>query len=432
MVSPPIAASNPILCQMIRDRIFAAPDRRIPFVEFMELALYHPQQGYYATNRDQAGIQTDFLTSPHLSHDFGELLAVQFVDFWQTLDRPNPFTLVEMGAGQGLLVQDIVRYLHRHHFACFEALQYIIIEKSAGLIAAQQERLQPLIDRWGKLYWRSWDEILPESIVGCCFSNELVDAFPVHWIQVGADEDQIGEQDNWREQMSDQLQEVYVTVADGGSEPNCKDDEGDSDDPSMVKFSEVLGEPSSPKLKAYFDGLGIDLLSDRYLKPYRTEVNLAAKDWLRTVADRLQRGYLLTIDYGYPAHRYYSPTRNQGTLQCYYQHQHHSDPYQAIGRQDITAHVNFTALKQWGEQCGLQTVGLTQQGLFLMALGLGDRLTALSQPDPDLTVQTILQRRETLHALIDPNGLGNFGVLIQSKHLTAADLPKGLTVPPLF
>lgn len=427
MPSPQLAP-NPTLCRIIRDRILASPDRRIPFVEFMELALYHPQQGYYATNRDQAGIQTDFFTSPHLSRDFGELLAVQFVDCWEKLDRPNPFTLVEMGAGQGLLVQDIVRYLHRHHFDCFEALQYIIVEKSAGLIASQQERLQPLIDRWGKLYWRSWVEIPSESIVGCCFSNELVDAFPVHWIEVVADDDQIGEQEHQSERMSDRFREVYVML-NSVSEKNNQDD---SDDLVTVEWVEVLAEPSSSALLEYFNEFQIDLGSDRYLKPYRTEVNLAAGDWLRTVADRLQRGYLLTIDYGYPAHRYYSPTRNQGTLQCYYQHQHHSDPYQAIGRQDITAHVNFTALEQWGEQCGLQTVGFTQQGLFLMALGLGDRLTALSQPDPDLTVQTILQRRETLHALIDPNGLGNFGVLIQSKHLTVTDLPKGLTVPPLF
>lgn len=141
---------------------------------------------------------------------------------------------------------------------------------------------------------------------------------------------------------------------------------------------------------------------------------------------------MLTVDYGYPAERYYSPTRSEGTLQCYFQHRHHSDPYQAIGRQDITAHVNFTALEQQGEASGLQTIGFTQQGLLLMSLGLGDRLNALSNPEPEWTVQDILKRRETLHALIDPAGLGNFGVLIQGKAVDPARQPSGLIVPPLF
>jgi SAM-dependent MidA family methyltransferase len=145
----------------------------------------------------------------------------------------------------------------------------------------------------------------------------------------------------------------------------------------------------------------------------------------------LQRGYILTIDYGYPAHRYYSPTRSQGTLQCYSQHAHHSDPYRAIGRQDITAHVNFTALEQYGELVGLETLGFTQQGLFLMALGLGDRIADLSTPNPDIPVQDILRRRESLHALINPMGLGNFGVLLQAKGLHAPQERKlqGLEMP---
>ncbi|MCY7282183.1 MAG: SAM-dependent methyltransferase, partial [Cyanobacteria bacterium CAN_BIN43] len=158
---------------------------------------------------------------------------------------------------------------------------------------------------------------------------------------------------------------------------------------------------------------------------YRSEVNLQALDWLETVSDRLHQGYILTIDYGYSAQRYYSPTRTQGTLQCYYQHGHHSNPYLAIGRQDITAHVNFTALEQWGEQFGLQNMGLTQQGLFLMALGLGDRLSALSNSDQSL--QNILSRRESLHALMNPMGLGNFGVLIQSKGLKVTQHNQPLT-----
>jgi SAM-dependent MidA family methyltransferase len=364
------------------------------------------------------GIQRDFFTSAHIGPDFGELLAEQFADFWEHLDRPDPFTLVEMGAGQGLLVQDIVRYLHRHHYDCFTALRYIIVEKSPALIAAQQQRLQQLMP-WGqasqaepRLTWKTWAEIAPDSIVGCCFSNELVDAFPVHQVVVEAG-------------LPEALQEIYVTQA-----PNQ----------AVTEFTETIAPLSTPRLAEYFTQLDLNLLAPPYPDSYRTEVNLASLDWITTIANRLQRGYLLTLDYGYSAERYYRPSRSQGTLQCYYQHRHHNDPYSAIGLQDITAHVNFTALEQQGQISGLQTLGFTQQGLFLMALGLGNRIAALSTPTPDLTVQDILQRRESLHALIDPAGLGNFGVLIQAKGLSkelgkepSAQVRqiKGLMVPPL-
>jgi len=428
MQSPSITlpASHPDLCHVIAQQIAASPDQRITFAQFMELALYHPEWGYYATNRAQAGIQQDFFTSAHLGRDFGELLAVQFAEIWERLGRPQPFTLVEMGAGQGLLVQDILRYLHRQHFDCFEALDYVIIERSAGLVATQQVWLQQWIDGWGKLRWQSWDQIPTESLVGCFFSNELVDAFPVHQVI----------------RTEGQLQELYVAVGDscsGSLNPpilnspilqDFEDTGGQSCE--TVQFVETIGELSTPRLSDYFERIGIDLLTSPYGEGYRTEVNLASLDWMTTIAQRLQRGYIFTIDYGYQAERYYRPSRSQGTLQCYYRHRHHNDPYVAIGMQDITAHVDFTTLARQGELLGLQTLDFTQQGLFLMALGLGDRIAALSQPDPDVTAQEILQRRETLHALIDPAGLGNFGVLIQSKGIEAAGSLKGLTVPPLF
>jgi SAM-dependent MidA family methyltransferase len=370
-----IPQSNPTLQQIILDRI--ATQQRITFAEFMELALYHPTEGYYATNQSGQGIQTDFFTSPHLGADFGELLATQFAQMWEHLDRPHPFTLIEMGAGQGLLVQDILRHLHKHHYPCYETLQYIIIEKSPTLAADQKRRFQKFAASSGNLTWKTWSQIPPNSITGCCFSNELIDAFPVHQIV----------------KVNDTLQEIYVNQS----------------------LQEVIAEPSTPALQTYFDRLQINLST--YPENYRTEVNLQAQDWLKTVSDRLYQGYLLTIDYGYTAPRYYSPTRTQGTLQCYSQHAHHNDPYVAIGKQDITAHVNFTALEQWGEEFGLQNLGFTQQGLFLMALGLGDRIAALSASNSEIPLQNILQRRESLHALMNPMGLGNFGVLIQSKGL---------------
>ncbi len=375
------------LSSLITQQIFHSSDRRISFAEYMEMALYHPRYGYYAANNEKIGAHGDFFTSPHLAADFGELLAQQFAQMWQILGQPQPFTLVEMGAGQGLLAADVLRGLQHQHPDCFAALDYVIVEKAAAIIAEQKLRLQP----WQsgvKIEWRSLDEIPAHAIVGCIFSNELVDAFPVHLVMLA----------------NGALQEIYVTNQSDG-------------------FGELLGSLSTPKITDYFSLNGIDLSTPAYPEGYRTEVNLAALDWLSLTAERIQRGYVLTIDYGYPATRYYSPRRSQGTLQCYYQHSHHNNPYLNAGQQDITAHVDFTALERQGDRCGLKTLGFTQQGLFLMALGLGDRLTAISQIDARNAqdIQNAMLRRDALHQLMNPIGLGNFGVLIQSKGLTASE-----------
>ena len=394
------------LCQYISDRIRSHPQGKISFAEYMDLALYHPQYGYYASHIALIGAKGDFVTAPHLTSDFGELLGIQFEQMWTLLGRPTPFTLIEMGAGQGVLIRDVCHYLHRHHPQCFEALEYVVVEKSAALIQAQRHHVGNSVLPGQGLRWCSWDEIENESVVGCFFSNELVDAFPVHLIC-------------WNQ---GKLQERYVTLADAEA--------------SKRPFQDVVGELSTTALKDYFDLVAIDWEKGHYESGYCSEVNLATLDWMTTVASKLQRGYVLTIDYGYPATRYYNPTRREGTLQCYYQHAHHSDPYIHVGQQDITAHVDFTALQRQGEQNGLYTEGFTQQGLFLMALGLGDRLAALStlSPSPTLSVNDILRRREALHALINPMGMGNFGVLVQSKGINSTSEEtrlNGFKVPPM-
>ncbi|GAX41671.1 hypothetical protein NIES4075_26680 [Tolypothrix sp. NIES-4075] len=429
--------SNPTLCKIISSRIASSPQRRITFAEYMDIALYHPEHGYYSTKAVNLGKQGDFFTSVHLGGDFGELLAEQFVQMWEILGRPKPFTLVEMGAGQGLLAADILNYLQRQYLDFFASLEYVIVEKSPALRQEQQQRLQDFPLRWCNL-----EDIPPLSITGCFFSNELVDALPVHQFTLEAG----------------QLREIYVTTRKEGERGGVEElgkrgvgdketkRQGDKDNnssfpPSPILpispsphplFVEVIGEVSSPKIAEYFDLLGIDFAQSVYADGYRSEINLAAVDWLSIVADRLKRGYVLTIDYGYPANRYYNPrrfssgdaTRSQGTLQCYYQHRHHNNPYINIGRQDITAHVDFTALEKWGDRLILQKVGFTQQGLFLMALGLGLRIANLShQQQP---ISQMLQRRDALHQLLDPMGLGGFGVLVQSKGLTEAEISQPL------
>ncbi len=382
--------SNAALCDAIACRIAESANQRITFAEYMALVLYHPEHGYYATKAVNIGRQGDFFTSPHLGADFGELLAEQFFQMWEILEQPVPFMILELGAGQGLLAADILEYLYRHYPDFFEVLDYVIVERSVAMRNEQQQRLHSLPLRWATL-----EEIPADSITGCCFSNELVDAMPVNQLVIAGG----------------QLREIYVTTGDG------------------TGFVEVTGEPCTPRLAEYFDLVSIELPSTAYPAGYRSEVNLAALDWLGMIADRLQRGYLLTIDYGYPARRYYTPARPQGTLQCYYRHRHHDNPYINIGRQDITAHVDFTALELWGEVCGLQKIGFTQQALFLMALGLGDRIAALSTGGSGMEAQgleSLLRRREALHQLIYPLGLGGFGVLVQSKGLTKAETAQPL------
>ena len=395
------------LPQIIAQRIQQSEQQRITFADFMDLALYHPQFGYYASQanpRKEAAIgpQGDFVTSPHMGHDFGELLAVQFADMWEALGRPDTFTLVEMGAGQGLVAADVLSGLRSHFPTCFASLEYTIVEKSASLRAEQQKRLSQWQGEGVDLSWQAFEEILKESVVGCVFSNELVDAFPVHWVEV---QDQT-------------LKEVWVCLGADG-------------------FTPIVGELSTPQIEQYFEQVEIDLTG--YEDGYRTEVNLAALNWIEGVGDRISKGYLLTIDYGYTAQRYYSPARRKGTLQCYYRHSHHNDPFIHVGEQDITAHIDFTALENHGEEIGFQKLGFTQQGLFLMALGMGDRLSALSNPTTQIAssqdIQQIMMRRDALQQLISPMGLGNFGVLLQGKGLSQKEIArplKGLTIPPMI
>jgi SAM-dependent MidA family methyltransferase len=366
------------LIKVIENRIENSPQQQITFADYMNLVLYHPEHGYYASSAERIGEGGDFLTSPHLADDFGEMLTVQLYQIWQILGSPQLFSIVEMGAGQGLLAAQILEYSSRVYPDFFNSIDYLIIEAAPAMIIAQQARLKDLPVRWC-----DWTKIVDRSIIGCFLSNELIDALPVHQVIV----------------VEDKLQEVYVTI-------------GDRD----RVFNESIDKISTDRLDEYWQLNHINLLNGKYPNGYRSEVNLAALEWLELVVKKMQRGYIISIDYGYTADRYYNPMRSQGTLQCYYQHAYHNDPYINIGNQDLTTHVDFTALENYGELLGLQTVGFIPQGMFLMALGLGDRIAAISSGSGD--IQSLLRRRQNLHQLIDPMGLGKFGVSIQSQGLT--------------
>lgn len=358
----------------------------VTFAQFMEWALYEPGLGYYERG---SPVGTDYLTSPHLAADFAQLLAEQIRQFWNILGSPSVFRVIEMGAGSGRLAQDWLTYVRSAHPLFWQVLEYGILERSAHLRRLQQERLAPFGE---KVRWLDWDEIPDDSVIGCFFSNELVDAFPVHRVQV----------------QEGALREIYVACGDAAA----------------ADFREVLGDLSTPELGEYFARLGIPI--ETYPSGYQTEVNLKALEWLQLLARKLRRGYVLTVDYGHTAQRYYSPQRAQGTLLAYRRHGSYTDPYVQVGSQDLTAHVDFTTLEQVGESLGLKYLGFTRQSSFLVNLGLTERLAALSQIENPLDgeavdVGQVLQRRYALHALLDPMGLGSFGVLVQAKGLTSSE-----------
>ncbi|MDJ0845694.1 class I SAM-dependent methyltransferase [Crocosphaera sp.] len=373
------------MLEIIIDTIQKSSNNCITFANYMNLVLYHYEQGYYASGKVHIGSQGDFFTSSSLGADFGELLAKQFREMLDSIDSYDSFSLVEVGAGLGNLTADILNYFKNKYSQLYQKINYIIVEKSYGLIEKQKNNLK----EFDNISWKTWEEIENQSLIGCIFSNELIDAFPIHQVTV----------------KNKQLKEIYVTWYDN-------------------HLKEVIADISTPQLLDYFELIDIDITNDAYPENYRTEVNLQALDWLKTVSTKLKKGFLLTIDYGYQALKYYHPQRYQGTLNCYYQHRHHHNPYVNLGQQDITAHVDFTALEKQGNLLGLTTVGLTQQGLFLMALGLGDRLADLS--NGNYTLPEILNRRDALHQLINSTGLGGFNVLIQSKGIEQNPLLTGL------
>lgn len=378
-----INKNNPLL-EKIFETINNSPDKKITFAEYMNLCLYDLEYGYYNSDKIIIGNQGDFFTSPSLSADFGELLSIQLEEFWQILGKPSNVKLVEMGAGNGNLALVIINYILNHYPNFASNVEYIIIEKSPTLKLKQQQLLLNNFPNSISIKWENWDSIADNSVTGCFFSNELIDAMPVHLIIYS----------------QQKLQEIYITE-------------------NSNKLLTKVDSLSHENISNYFNIVGVNFSENFYPENYQTEVNLQSIDWLHQVFTKLKQGYLLTVDYGYTAQKYYHPQRSQGTLKCYYQHRHHDNPYVNIGSQDITSHVNFTALEKYGELLGLSSLGYTKQALFLMSLGLGDRLNELSNGKMSLT--KVLQRRQELHSLINPEGLGNFGVLLQSKNITSKE-----------
>jgi len=360
------------LANILAERIRAAG--RITFASFMEACLYEPGLGYYTSPGRKVGAEGDFYTSISVHAAFGRVVAREIARMWRCLGSPDQFTLVECGAGNGRLACDIMDYLMEREPEMYARLDLILVEREPSLQTAQSGILEQHRER---LRW-----IEPElfgtdgfSFTGCLYSNELIDALPVHRVIM----------------TQEGLREFYVT----------QEEEG---------FAEETGELSTPALAGYLERVGVTLLPGQ-----QAEINLAAPEWLAAASHSLQRGFIMTIDYGYQAVELYAPQRKLGTLLCYYRHQVEDNPYIRLGKQDITSHVDFTTLMLRGEELGLQPLWFGEQCRFLLSAGIVEEIEESERSTA--SDEQKLKLRLALKKLIMPEGgMGDtFRVLIQSK-----------------
>jgi SAM-dependent MidA family methyltransferase len=363
----------PILLDLVRR---SGP---LSFERYMELCLYHPGHGYYMQAKERTGIRGDYFTSPDLHPVFARLIARQAGEMWEKLGRPARFNWVEMGPGRGYFAQDFLAGARHQNPAFFESLEYIALEHGALQRAQLREKLEASGLGLKLRMVASLGEV--EPVTGCFFSNELVDAFPVHVVT----------------REAGRLKEIVVTV---------------EDDRLVEKTGKLSGTGLANSIARYAHHLE---------DGHRAEMNLRATEWMCAVASRLARGFVMTIDYGDLAPRLYTADRPRGTLLAYREHAVTEDFYSSPGEVDLTAHVNFSALIDAGKESGLDLAGFTTQERFLLALGEDNGFRDLCDPSQSEIEQ--LQARLKLKRLINPEGMGTiFKVLIQEKDAGAAEL----------
>ncbi|MDR4496315.1 MAG: SAM-dependent methyltransferase [Candidatus Scalindua sp.] len=344
----------------------------ITFADFMDMALYHPEYGYYTSTKERIGRKGDYYTSSDVHPLFGQLIARQLEQMWRILGM-GMFTVVEMGAGKGLLCYDIITFIKKCFPEFFEVIEYKIVEINKDQVENQSNLLKGFAS---KISWESFsaDGFSFEPVKGCFLSNEFVDSLPVHRLIV----------------EDGRLKEIYVGHEDG-------------------EFCEIVGELSVSELEEYFMEFPVQLKEGQ-----EAEVNLRAVDWISNMSRSLNKGFVITIDYGYRAVDIYSEDKFKGTLMCYHKHSTNENPFVRVGDQDITSHVNFSSLIKAGEKSGLSTTGFTKQSHFLIALGAIERM--IDSPGD-------IRRVLAIKNLILPGGMGEvFKVLIQHKSINNPEL----------
>jgi SAM-dependent MidA family methyltransferase len=352
----------------------------ITFAEYMRECLYHPVYGYYS--QPEARRFADYYTSVDVNPVFGRLLTRQIAEMWEQLGRPVDFLLVEAAAGTGRLASQILGFARQELPDFYQAVRYVAVECSLARCEHMNRRLAPHLEL-GRC--RVESQIPAKIPVGCVLSNELLDALPVHRV---VQQDGTG-------------LEIFVTH-DG------------------EKFCERPAALSTCAISEYFAAQKITLAETQ-----QAEAGLEACDWIMEIGRRLERGFVLTIDYGHEASDLFDTRHMAGTVLAYGKHRASEEFYAAPGQQDLTAHVNFTALRLWGERSGLEMLGLVSQTAFLMGLGQGNEFRDLYEDG--MSEAERVQARLQLKTLIYPEGMGErFQVMIQEKNAAVCRRLTGL------
>jgi SAM-dependent MidA family methyltransferase len=337
------AVSNRLLKQI--RRAIDQTSHGIPFDRFMEMALYAPGLGYYVAGSRKFGEAGDFVTAPEVSPLFAQCMARQAVPVLEPLEQGD---VMEFGAGSGAMAADMLAELEQ--LECLPR-HYTIMEISPELQARQRETLHQRVPHL--LERVVWLQRLPEAFEGFVIANELLDAMPVSRFRIG----------------ESGVEESFVRYGDEGLEERFYA----AETPQLATAVE--------NLSTNVGGLSVG---------YQSEINLRQASWVQALAQSLQRGVVILVDYGYCAREYYHPQRSRGTLMCHYRHRAHDDPFRWVGLQDITSHVDFTAAARVGVEAGFHLGGYTTQAHFLLANGL-DTLLAESDPDDLVRHMALMQ-----------------------------------------
>ena len=347
-------------------------DGPITFRDFMHAALYDPELGYYNTERLKIGAQGDYYTSSNVHPAFGAVLARAFAGMWA--DEVQPLTIVEMGPGTGQLACDVLAAMRGEYPRAFEGVTYVLVEASPAMRKRQRDNLTAFTDH---ILWLELEELELKPFRGIVFSNEFVDALPVHRARY----------------VNGGLEELYVTTAPRDS---------------ATHLTTIWGNPSIERLTEYVKRIDVNVRDGQVI-----EINLDAIDWLKRIARILEQGLLVTVDYGDMAQDLYMPDRRSGTLRSFYRHKLIDSPFEHIGEQDITASVNFTALIEYGRDFGFEFVSYERQTAFLIRMGLIERIAAQYSAGEALDSP---MERLAVKNLFAPGGMSDsFRVLIQRR-----------------
>ncbi|HFB65101.1 MAG TPA: SAM-dependent methyltransferase [Aeromonadales bacterium] len=350
----------------------------LTFSLFMENCLYAPGLGYYSAGAEKIGESGDFITAPEISPLFSEALAAQIAQVLEECKKQQPANILEFGAGRGVMAVDILSRLQQ--MDCLPETYYIL-EVSADLKQTQQNTIKQLLPQLSSRV--KWISTLPEhGFNGVMLANEVVDAMPVTVFK--------------KEQGQFKSKDIVLNEGQWQWQINQKLDQ------KLQQWGEKLEQR-----------LGYSLPEG-----YESEVNQLQSPWLEALSDNLQKGMILLVDYGFPEKEYYHPQR-PGTLMCHYRHFSHSDPLVLLGLQDITAHVDFTALAETVFQQGLQVAGYTDQGTFLTNCGILERMELLGGIDDE----KIARHSQQIKLLILPTEMGElFKVIAFTKNLDSVNL----------